>query len=69
MCKHETIRNWLIGYLTFMSVNWNLKTTDRLTGYLVKMHSTITMLLNSKNIKELTTCVIVWLPLIASASP
>ena len=37
MCECETIRNWLIGYLTFIS---NLKTTDWLTGYLVKVHST-----------------------------
>ena len=37
MCECETIRNWLIVYLTFIS---NLKTTDWLTGYSVKMHST-----------------------------
>ena len=39
-CKHETVRSRLIGYLTFISVNWNLKTTDQLTGYSVKVHST-----------------------------
>ena len=41
MHKHETIRNQLIGYLTFISVIGNLETTDRLTSYLVKVHSTI----------------------------
>ena len=40
MYKHETIRNRLIGYLTFISVNRNLETTDELTGYLVKVHRT-----------------------------
>ena len=40
MCKHETGINRLIGYLIFISVNWNLETTDRLTGYSVKVHST-----------------------------
>ena len=39
MLLHETIRNRLIGYLTFISVNWNLETTNWLTGYLVKVHS------------------------------
>ena len=36
--KCETVKNRLIGYLTFLLVN--LKTTDRLTGYSVKVHST-----------------------------
>ena len=36
MYKHEIIRNRLIGYLTFISVNRNLETTVRLTNYLVK---------------------------------
>ena len=40
MYNHETIRNRLIGYLTFISVNWNLETTDQLTGYSVKVLST-----------------------------
>ena len=40
MYKHNTIRNLLIGYLTFILVIGNLETTDRLTGYLVKVHST-----------------------------
>ena len=40
MYKHETIRNQLIGYLTFILVIGNLETTDRLTGYSVKLHST-----------------------------
>ena len=40
MYKHITVRNQLIGYLVFISVNWNLETTDRLTGYSVKVHST-----------------------------
>ena len=40
MYKHKTVRNQLIGYLVFISVNWNLETTDRLTGYSVKVHST-----------------------------
>ena len=40
MYKHETIRNQLINYLTFISVNWNLEKTDRLTGYSVKVHNT-----------------------------
>ena len=41
MRKHETIRNQLIGYLTFISVIGNLETTDQLTGYSVKVHSDI----------------------------
>ena len=40
MYKHKTVRNRLIGYLVFISVNWNLETTDRLTSYSVKVHST-----------------------------
>ena len=40
MYKHETIRNWLIGYLTFIAVNWNFKTTHWLTSYSVKVQST-----------------------------
>ena len=40
MYKHKTVTNRLIGYLVFISVNWNLETTDRLTGYSVKAHST-----------------------------
>ena len=40
MYIHKTSRNRLIGYLIFISVNWNLETTDRLTGYSVKVHST-----------------------------
>ena len=43
MCKSEIIRNRLIGYLVFKSVIGNLETTDRLTGYSVKVHSTSTM--------------------------
>ena len=42
MYKHETVKIRLIGYLIFISVNWNLETTDRLTGYSVKVHSTNT---------------------------
>ena len=38
----KTVRNRLIGYLTFISVNWNLETTNQLTGYSVKVHSTNT---------------------------
>ena len=38
--KHETIKNLLIGYLIFISVNRNLETADQLTGYLVKVNST-----------------------------
>ena len=41
MRKHETIRNQLIGYLTFISVIGNLETTDQLTGYSVKVNSDI----------------------------
>ena len=40
MYKHEIIRNWLIGYSTFILANWNLEITDRLTVYLVKTQST-----------------------------
>ena len=48
MYKHETIRNWLIGYLIFISVNWNLETTDRLAGYSIKVHSTTIGILNTE---------------------
>ena len=40
MYKHETIKNQLISYLTFILVIGNLETTDRLTSYLVKVHTT-----------------------------
>ena len=40
MYKHKTVRNRLIRYLIFILVNWNLETTNRLTGYSVKVHST-----------------------------
>ena len=40
MYKHETVKNRLISYLIFISVNRNLEKTDRLTGYSVKVHST-----------------------------
>ena len=40
MCKQETIRNQLIGYLIFTLVSGNLKTTDQLTSYLMKVHNT-----------------------------
>ena len=40
MYKHETGRNQIIGYLISIPVNWNLETTDRLTSYSVKVHST-----------------------------
>ena len=39
-CKSEIIRNWLVGYLTFNSVIGNLETTNRLTGYSVKVQNT-----------------------------
>ena len=39
MCKHKTIRNQLFGYLTF--IIGNFETTDRLTSYSVKVHSTV----------------------------
>ena len=38
MYKCEPIRKLLIGYLTFISVVGNLETTNRLTGYLMKVH-------------------------------
>ena len=42
MYKHETFRNQLFGYLTFIkSVIGNLETTDRLTSYSVEVHSTV----------------------------
>ena len=42
MYKHETIKNQLISNLTFILVIGNLETTDQLTSYLVKVHTTIT---------------------------
>ena len=39
-CKSETIRNQLISYLAFLSVIENLETSDQLTSYWVKVHST-----------------------------
>ena len=38
MYRCEPIRNLLIGYLTFILVIGNLETTNRLTGYSVKVH-------------------------------
>ena len=43
MCKHETFRNQLIGYLTFILAIENAETTERLTGHSVKVHSTTHM--------------------------
>ena len=43
--KHETVRNQLISYLTFILVNWNLETTNELTSYSVKVHSTSAVLI------------------------
>ena len=41
LCKSEITRNRLIGYLALVKlVVVNLETTNRLTGYLVKVHST-----------------------------
>ena len=50
MYKHETIRNRLIRYL-------NLETSDRLTGYLVKVHSTTLykLCITLKHIKQMVT--------------
>ena len=48
MYKHETIKNRLIGYLTFILVIGSLETTDRLTSYSVKVHTTITYVHMSK---------------------
>ena len=41
MYKHKTVRNQLFGYLTLKSVIGNLETTDWLTSYSVKVHSTV----------------------------
>ena len=40
MCKSDILRNRLTGYLAFKLVIGNMETTDRLTGYSVKVHST-----------------------------
>ena len=42
LCKYqsETIRNQVIGYLTFYISYLKFEKNDQLTGYLVKVHST-----------------------------